>query len=71
MRAVDAQAGSERGALRTHGEHALDEFDRQVTADAVGEQRELAVLEQKRFLAQREQRREGAEGRSAELEDDL
>jgi hypothetical protein len=51
MRGVAAEAGLERGALRAQNEHALGELDRQMITDAVGEQRELAVLQEEHLLA--------------------
>src|SRR5207253_1952173 len=50
-RGVKAEAGLERDALSAQGEHALDELDRQVVADAVGGQRELPVGKSKKLLA--------------------
>jgi hypothetical protein len=51
MRGVAAEVGLERGALRAQNEHALGELDRQMITDAVGEQRELAVLQEEHLLA--------------------
>ncbi len=70
LRGVEAEAGLERGALRAQGEHALGELDRQMITNAVGEQRQLAVLKQKHLLARRGWRRGRRGGRRAELEND-
>ena len=67
---VEAEAGREHCALRAQSEHALGQLDRQVVTDAVGEERELQVLEEKHFLVRRALRGGGRGGGSAELEND-
>ena len=58
-RAVDAEAGRERGVLRTQGEHTLGELDRWVVADAVSEEGEFAAV--KEALARGEGEGEGGD----------
>jgi hypothetical protein len=67
---VEAEAGREHRALRAQSEHALGQLDRQVVTDAVGEERELQVLEEKHFLVRRALRGGGRGRGSAELEND-